>query len=441
MMNSEYFPRILDSIIDKRMEFTGGIYLTGPKWCGKTTTLSRKAKTIHKLSSKKALNDFRFNYDLNPEIYFNDSDCPILFDEWQLAPEIWDEGRNFIDASKIKGCKILLTGSATLTKKQMKEEIHHSGLGRYSLLLMRPMSLWESKESNGKISLFSLFDPKYEMPLVRSDLSLEDLIFVTCRGGWPEAVLQKNRNNALTVARDIYESIKNRDVEDIIDFSGRGKDSQILERFIKSYSRNDSTQATNRTILKDIRRMTPDMEESTFYNYKDYLERFFIFDDVDSWSPNLKSRVNMSSLPKKEFIDPSIGIAAMGLSPQELGKKLFDFGFYFENMVLRDLRIYAQSFEGKVYYYRDRSGLEADAVLVLEDGRYALIEIKLGSKGNAEGAKHLLDLKKKIEIFNVSASKDMKMKLPSALIVITGSQDGARSKEGVSIVPIGCLKN
>lgn len=437
----EYLPRILDEIIDDNSQFIGGIYLQGPMLCGKTTTMSRKAKTVYRLSTLRDVKNMLATLSINPRGIFNDADCPILFDEWQIVPQLWDEGRNFIDVSNHQGLKILLTGSASLPKEQIKEFIHHSGFGRYKSLLMRPMSLYESKESNGTISLKDLLNPNFRIKEnTKSDLSIDDLIYATCRGGWPDAVISRNKKDSLSLAFALVDNIKKHNIEKFIDCSGRSKDPQIIERFLKSYARNDSTQATNLTILKDMRAVSPTMSESTFYRYKDMLDSLFIFEDVNSWSPNMKSRNDMTSLPKKEFVDPSLAIASLDLTPQKLLTKLYDFGFFFENLVIRDLRIYSQKLGGDIYYYRDRNGLEADAVLVLNDGKYVLIEIKLGTAHVPEAIDHLTKIKEQIIKYNSKAEPDKIMDLPSSIIVITGADKAFTTKEGIHIVPIGCLK-
>lgn len=440
----EYYTRIIDSILDDRMKFISGICLKGPKRCGKTTTAKRKAKTIYSLGKPSILEETKSLYALMPQKIFNDDSCPILFDEWQLIPELWDEGRAFIDESSQKGAKILLTGSALLSKETIKKSIHHSGIGRYISLIMRPMSLFESKESNGSISLESLFDPNFKLHDEKSSLTIERLLFAICRGGWPEAVTESDDNRALKISQYLYNAIKEREIDELIDFSGGKKNTKILELLLKSYAKNNSTLATNTTILKDIRFVFPSFSEPSFYSYKDYLDSMFIFEDVQSWSPIMKSRVNMRSNPKKEFIDPSLAICALNLSPEKLEKKLFDTVFFFENLVIRDLRIYAMKNEGEVYYYHDRNGLESDAVLVFNDGRYALIEIKLDENEWKKGEESLLKVKNEIIKYNENMKNESQidkiMELPSSLIVITGGKHAATTTNGVHIVPIGCLK-
>lgn len=443
----EYLPRIIDSILDEKMKFAGGIYLRGPKWCGKSTSAKRKAKTIYNLSDSTTLKNLKTLYLLNPKKIFNDLDCPILFDEWQVLPKIWDDGRNFIDESAHEGTKIFLTGSAVLSKKEIKENIHHSGVGRYVSLMMRPLSLYESKESNGKISLNDLFDKDFEIGEISTSLTKSQILFDICRGGWPDAVLQKDDKSALDIPKHLLDAITERDVDDILDFSGRKKNSVILERILRSYSRNISTFALNSTIIRDVRggNQYGSFSEATFYAYRDYLASFFLFEDVESWSPLFKSRVNMNSLPKKEFVDPSLAVAAGRLSPEKLESFGYDAGFLFENLVIRDLRVYSLKDRGQVFYYHDRTGLECDAVLVLDDGRYALIEIKFGENDILSATENLTSIKEKIIAYNErmvkEGQRDRVMDLPSALVVITGTQKAFTTTTGIHIVPIGCLKD
>lgn len=433
-----YLKRIMDDVLDKITKMIGGIYIGGPKWSGKTTTLKRRAKTSYFLSNEKSFNQLKAALDIDSSGILNDDKCPILFDEWQLIPQLWDEGRHFIDSSSLKGTKIFLTGSTTVSNND-KKRIKHSGVGRYDILIMRPLSLFESLESNGKVSLNDIFQGKTYGSL-SSDLSIKQLIEATCRGGWPEAVVNKGEDLTYQ-ARTILKLMERKDSNELLDLSGKKESSTILRRFIYSYARNDSTFASNKTILKDIRAIRPSFSESSFYRYKEYLDRLFLFEDVPAWSSNLKSRVNMISSEKREFIDPSLAIAALGASPKKMEENLFDFGFFFENLVIRDLRIYSMKYGGNVYHYHDRAGLEADAVLVREDNTYALIEIKLGEQKTLEGAEHLKELKEKIIKYNEQADRDQKMDLPTALIVITGGNLGGTRKDGIHIIPIGCLRD
>lgn len=439
-----YYPRLIDKAIDQYMDVFGGVYLKGPKACGKTTTCEHRSKTIYRLSKEIERHQVSSMIaSASPSIVF-DVEKPILFDEWQEIPELWDLSRSYIDEEKATG-EILFTGSRDLNKEE-KKKVHHSGSGRIAPLTMRPMSLYESKESTGDISLFDLANPDFRITRnIKSPLTLDDLVFLTSRGGWPRAVLSKNRDSSLLVAKNIVDSFCESRFEEDSEDAG-GFDKALMRRFLYSYARNDSTMATNKKIMRDIMGNGEySIVESTFYKYREKLENHHLIEDVTSWFPLFKSRANLTSLPKKEFVDPSLAIAAAKLSPAYLLDNLFDFGFFFENLVIRDLRIYAGSHGGTLFYYRDRNGLEADAVIVYDDNRYILAEIKLGLYGQEEGEKHLLKIKGLIEKYNKESlekgEKDKLMPMPSGLAIITGHNQAMTLSSGIHIVPIGCLKD
>lgn len=442
----DYYPRLIDQTIDQYADIFGAVYLTGPKACGKTTTCDHRSKTIYRLSNETERRQVSsLIYSSSPSILF-DVDKPILFDEWQEFPELWDLTRSYIDEENATG-EIFLTGSRDLSKKE-KEKIHHSGSGRIATLPMRPMSLYESKESTGEISLHELTEPDFRITRnIKSNLSLEDLIFLSSRGGWPRAVTSKNKEASLLVAKNIIDSFCSSTFgeEEETDDLGRF-DENLMRRLLYSYARNDSTLASNKKIVKDaIKNGELSLSEATFYRYRNKLEKHYIIEDVPSWSPLFKSRANLNSLPKKEFVDPSLAIASARLSPAYLRSNLFDFGFFYENLCIRDLRIYAEAHGGRLYYYRDRNGLEADAVIVYGDNRYLLAEIKLGLNGHEEAERHLLKIKSLIDTYNKEkleeGKNDMIMPLPSGLAIVTGHNQALTLASGVHVVPIGCLKD
>lgn len=441
-----YYPRLIDKAINQYMETFGGVYLTGPKACGKTTTCVHRSKTVYRLSKETERRQvISMITSASPSIVF-DVEKPILFDEWQEVPELWDLSRSYIDEEGATG-EIFLTGSRDLNKKE-KSKIHHSGSGRIAPLTMRPMSLFESKESSGEISLYDLADPSFKITRnIKSNLTLEDLIFLTSRGGWPRAVTSSNKEASLLVAKNIIDVFCSSRFgeEDEVDNSG-GFNENLMRKLLYSYARNDSTLASNKKIIKDVTSNGEfSMSEVAFYRYREKLETHHLIEDVPSWSPLFKSRANVSSLPKKEFIDPSLAIISARLSPSYLKNNLFDFGFFFENLCIRDLRIYAEAHGGEVYYYHDRNGLEADAVIVYDDNRYVLVEIKLGLLGQDEGEKHLLKIKSLVEQYNEKALKegerDKLMPLPSGLVILTGHNQAMTLTSGVHVVPVGCLKD
>lgn len=320
-------------------------------------------------------------------------DNPRLIDEWQMAPVLWDAVRTAVDERGEEGL-FILTGSTTIDYTQ----IMHSGTGRISRIMMRPMSLFESNESNGTISLMKLFDDKnLDIDGIQSSLSIEKLIFAACRGGWPSSLSKKNDKASLFVATSYVDNICENDVSTV---DGIKKEPNKVRALLKSYARNIATSASNTTVLRDINANFEDMSESTMYLYLDALNRIFVIDDIPAWSPSIRSKTSIRGKNKKLFIDSSTAVAALGLSPEVLMQDLNTFGFIFENLCIRDLKVYSSALGGQISYYHDRFGLEADAVLHLNDGRYALIEFKLGSRDIEEASKHLLQLKELIIKYN-----------------------------------------
>lgn len=439
-----YKRRLVDGIIERESKIFGGIYIKGHKSCGKTTTAKQHCKTVYSLSSSKALNNVKAMYYADPSIIYK-RNLPILFDEWQEFPELWDESRNFIDEESIKG-GVFFTGSRILSDYERKEKIHHSGSGRIIDIVMEPMTLFESGESNCRIKLIDLFDPSYKIGYADCNLSIEELIYATCRGGWPSAVINSSNPGSLDISYSLVQNlIHNQSEQDEVDSKVLKRlDPMKMERILKAYALNVSTMAKNSTLIKEVRGSNQcEISDSTFYVYRDLLMRKFVIDEVPSWSPLIKSRVNMQSLPKKEFVDPSLAIAALGLNKDKLLNSLYDYGFLFENLCYRDLKAYSQFYGGNLCYYHDRNGLECDFVITLRDGRYALVEVKLGSDQFESAERNLLKLKSLIKKNNEEALaegyRDRVMQLPSSLIILTGQKSGMTLKSGVHIVPIGCL--
>lgn len=444
MAKDELYPRLIEKVIAKYAEIFGGIYILGPKTCGKTTTASHLCQFKYRLSvAAEKRQVMNMIHSPSPEIVF-DVPQPVLFDEWQEVCELWDMCRNYIDENSCENA-IYLTGSRELSEEE-KKNVSHSGTGRIVPILMRPMSLYESRESTGDISLFDLSNPDFRITRnLKSNLALEDLIYLTCRGGWPKAVLSKSKEASLLVAKNIVDTFCEGRFGDNEE-EGDRFDANLMRRLLYSYARNDSTLAANKKILKDILSDSESkMSEPTFYKYKSKLEAHYLIEDLPSWSPLFKSRVNMTSTDKKEFVDPSLAVASALLSPKKLLNSLYDYGFFFENMCLRDLRIYAQVHGGEVRYYHDRNGLEANAVVVYDDGSYILIEIKLGTNQFAEAEKHLLTLRDLIKKHNEESlsegRRDLLMEMPSSLVILTGHNQAMTLPSGVHIVPIGCLKD
>lgn len=359
-------------------------------------------------------------------------DNPRLIDEWQIAPNLWDAVRISVDRRNEDGLYIL-TGSNSIDQTK----IMHTGTGRIDTLQMYPMSLFETEESNGTVSLKELFRTK---ELVsdgcKSDLTVDDLIFAACRGGWPSALAKKSERAQLLVARSYFDGLCRNDISSL---DGVKRDENAMRLLLRSYARNISTFATNRTVLKDIN-ANYSMGDTTYYDYVKALKKLYVIQDVDAWNPAIRSKSAIQASDKKEFVDPSIAVAALGVNPEYFNLDLKTFGFIFETLCIRDLRIYSSAMGGKVSYYHDRYGLEADAVLHLRDGRYALIEIKLGSAEIEVGAAHLNEIEILIKKSN-DKEKQQLIRMPDLKIVITGSQYGYCRPDGVFVIPIGCLRD
>lgn len=357
---------------------------------------------------------------------------PRLIDEWQIAPNLWDAVRVSVDRRGEDGLYIL-TGSNSIDKT----EIMHTGTGRIDTLVMYPMSLYESGESNGKVSLKSLFtNPDCLADGCMSNLTINELIFVACRGGWPSSLYKKSDKAKLLVARSYFDSLCR---EDISNVDGVKRDETTTRLLLRSYARNISTMVSNKTIIKDVN-ANAELSDTTFYDYVKVLKKLYLIQDVEAWCPAIRSKSAIQATDKREFVDPSLVVAALGLEPEYFNLDLKTFGFIFETLCIRDLKIYSAALGGRVSYYHDRYGLEADCVLHLRDGRYALIEFKLGSADIDDGAKHLIELENLIKAYNEKESQ-CKLRLPSLKIVITGTQYGYKREDGVYVVPIGCLKD
>lgn len=430
-MSVGYLPRILDKTLQERLECVGAVIIVGPKWCGKTTTAEQKAKSILKMQDPDQAQAYLVTAETKPSLLLI-GENPRLIDEWQVAPVLWDAVRTEVDKRGEEGL-FILTGSTSVDKTK----IMHSGTGRISRLVMQPMSLFESKESNGTVSLETLFNDKdYDIDGAKSGLSIEQLIFAGCRGGWPASLKKNTDKAALFVASSYLDNICESDASTVDEVS---RDPKRVRAVLRSYARNISTLSGNSTILKDISVNFGTISENTLYSYIAALNKLFVIDDVPAWSPAIRSASAIRASNKREFIDPSIAAAALKITPEILMQDLNTFGFIFETLCYRDLKAYSNARGGEVSYYRDRHGLEADCVLRLDDGRYALIEFKLGSRQIEEGVEHLLRIQSLIRKHN--EAENVKIKEPELLMVITGGEMAYRRKEGVYIIPIGCLRD
>lgn len=430
-MSFEYIKRVCDSELELKLEAFGAVHIVGPKWCGKTTTAKQYAKSYIEMQDPDKRDMYMETAKIKPSNLLI-GENPRLIDEWQIAPNLWDAVRVSVDRRNEDGLYIL-TGSNSIDKT----EIMHTGTGRIDTLSMYPMSLYESGESNGKVSLTELFNnPLALEDGCESDLSIDNLIFAACRGGWPSSIFKKSDKAKLLVAQSYFEGLCREDMSNVDGVKRNETSSRLL---LRSYARNISTIASNQSIINDINANT-EMSESTFYDYVNVLKKLYVIQDVEAWCPAIRSKSAIQATNKREFVDPSLVVAALGVDPDYFNLDLKTFGFIFETLCIRDLKVYSAARDGKVSYYRDRYGLEADCVLHLRDGRYALIEFKLGSSDIEDGAKHLTELEELIKQHN-EKEKQVKLRLPDLKIVITGTQYGYKRPDGVLVVPIGCLKD
>ncbi len=424
----KYKERVADAILELKLESFGATLIVGPKGCGKTTTAKQKAKSVIEFQDEDRRDEYLAVANTQPSRLLM-GEKPRLFDEWQDAPKIWGAIRKAVDDEQVNGSYIL-TGSTAQTVKTP-----HTGTQRISTLKMYPMSLYESGDSNGSVSLGRLFDDPQSFDGCQSELTMDHLIFLLCQGGWPRAINNITDRSKLEVAKDLAQQVSRRDISSIDDVV---RNPVWAELILRSYARNIATLAGKNTIYKDITASTS-MSQASFHDYVAVLEQLFIIEDVDAWSPAIRSKTAIRSSKKRNFIDPSIAVAALGLSPDYFNEDFKTLGFLFESLCIRDLKIYSSLQGGRVSYYHDRYGLEADAVLHLDDGRYALIEIKLGSNEIESAAKHLNQVEELIHIFNRKDER-IHMKTPDLKIVLTGTEYGYRRKDDVLVIPVGCLK-
>ena len=426
----EYLPRVIDAELDLRLRSVGAVLIVGPKWCGKTTTGKQRAKSVLEMQDPDLQDGYLKLAETKPSLLLQ-GDKPRLLDEWQIAPVLWDAVRVSVDRSSEKGLYIL-TGSVVKDDSLTK----HSGTGRISRLEMTTMTLFESGESTGDISLAELFrQPNMHVDGARGKLSVEELLFAACRGGWPSALGARGDDAQLFVARDYINNVAEVDISKVDHVD---RDPQLAAALLKSYARNISTLASKASIRKDVLSVR-DISMPTVESYLAALRKLFVVSDIPAWCPSLRSASDMRSTPKRGMCDPSVAAAALGASPEYFIKDFKTFGFVFESLVLRDLKTYSAALGGKLSYYRDRYGLEADAVLHLKDGRYALIEIKLGSSEIEEGVAHLLEIRDLIRQYN-QKEKQCPLTEPDLLMVITGGPMGYTREDGIHIVPVSALK-
>ena len=424
----DYVKRIIDKEIKKKLAVMGAVVIKGPKWCGKTTSAKKISKSVIEMQNPEMAENYMELAATKPSLLL-EGEKPRLIDEWQIAPTLWNAVRYDVDKTGRKG-QYILTGSAT--PNDINDKYLHSGVGRFSFINMKPFSLYESNESNGKISLKDIFDKKVNIDGIRSELTYEKLAYALCRGGWP-AALELNEEDALEIAKSYIDVLCESDISKVDNVS---RNPRLARTILRAYSRQISTIDSDKTLYEDVMSNYAEVTERTIIEYLHALERLYIIEEMDSWNPNIRSKTAIRSSKKKTMVDPSLAVAALGVSPKDLMLDINTFGLLFENLVDRDLSIYVNGIGGYIEHYRDRYGLECDSVIHLNDGRYGLIEVKLGSmKGIKEAEEHLLKLKSLIE-------KNKKMRKPEFLMIVTGITDIAyTTNNDIMVVPIGCLKD
>ena len=424
----KYKPRIIDTLLKKKLQAKGAVLIEGPKWCGKTTTAANFSATKVMLAKPNEKENFRNLLEIDSDTALS-GDAPMLIDEWQTVPKLWDAVRCAVDERQKMG-QFILTGSA-VPNKEAESQREHSGTGRFAWLTMRPMSLWESGESSGAISLGNLFSSPDKI-LAKNKLKMQDIAYLICRGGWPMSV-DLPKEVALEQAFDYYDAVTK---EDVTRVDGVKRSSERVCRLMRAYARHQGTQASIATLKEDLQNNdVTSLDDDTINSYIDALRKIFVIEDMPAWNPNLRSKTAIRTTDTRYFIDPSIATAALGLGPDDLIGDLNTLGLFFEAMCVRDLRVFAEVLNGKLYHFRDKSGLECDAVIHLRNGKYGLIEIKLGGETliNA-GAETLNTLADKIDT--------NRMKSPSFKMILTAVGDYAyRRSDGIYVVPIGVLKN
>ena len=422
----KYLERIGDELLKRKLRSSAAVLIEGPKWCGKTSMGAQLAKSIVYIQDPDKRSMYRKMADTQPSLLL-EGETPHMLDEWQTIPILWDAVRFAADQRQEMN-QFILTGSATPIDDDENSEMEHTGTGRIARLRMRPMSLWESKESRGQVSLKALFDGTQEMGLFENPLTLKDLAFVMCRGGWPGA-LGLEKEDALEVAINLVDELVNTDVNRV---DGTEKNPDRVRAVLRSYARNISTMTAASTIMADVKANDISITDKTLTNYLTALRRLFIIEDAKAWQPSLRSKTGIRTSNKRHFVDTSIATAVLELNPKSILEDFNLFGFLFEDFCLRDVRVYTEPLRGTVYHYHDNSELESDLIIRLHDGRWAAVEVKTGSKEIEEAADNLIQLSKDVDTSKIGE--------PAFLMVLTAGQYAYRREDGVYIVPIGCLK-
>ncbi|MBQ7243770.1 MAG: ATP-binding protein [Bacilli bacterium] len=431
-MDKPYIPRLFDEQLSFALKCKGAVVVTGPKWCGKSTTSRRHAKTVIDLMPIETRDNYVAYAKTAPHSFLTNCEHPLLIDEWQHVSFLWDQIKFEVDERREFG-GYLLTGSVTdhVETTQSEEASEHTGNGRFDILRMRTLSLYESGEGSGNVSLSQLAAHRFSPCLC--DLTIEDYAYLICRGGWPLSVLAKEREVALEQAFSYVRVLTEKDVFSLNAIK-LAKNPQRAGRILRAYARHISTPAADETIFEDAKGSAGTLDNETIRRYLNAYRLLFVVDELESWSPYLRSKTAIRCKPTRHFVDPSIATAAMGLSPESLFTDMATFGLLFESLAIRDLRVYMESLRGKVYKYRDAKNREADAVLTFRDGSFALAEIKLGSKEDIDkAAQHLISLS-----LDIDHAKTGKL---AFMMVVTKDRFAYRREDGVYVVPLGCLRN
>lgn len=421
----DYIKRIVDTEIKEKLSIMGAVLIKGTKWCGKTTSSKQIAKSVLEMQNPDLQDNYIELANTKPSLLL-EGDKPRLIDEWQLVPKLWNAVRYSVDNIGLPG-QYILTGSAT----PKEDDSLHSGVGRFAFITMKPMTLFESGDSNGRISFSDIVNGKRDIDGIKTELTYEKIAYALCRGGWPTS-LKMDEAQSLQIAKNYIDVLCDSDISMV---DGVKRNPSLARAILKSYARQVSTIDSNQSLYNDIKANYSDVSERTIMDYLSVLKKLYIIEEIEAWNPNIRSKTAIRTSPKKSMIDPSLAVAVLGCSPKELMLDIKTYGLLFENLVNRDLSVYVNSIGGTLKHYRDRYGLECDNIIHFNDGRYALVETKLGGTKIKEAEEHLINLKKLIK------ESGKKIPEPKFLMIITGTDMAYTTENGILVVPIGCLKD
>ena len=420
-----YMKRIIDKEIKEKLSVSGALLIKGPKWCGKTTSAMQIAKSVLEMQNPDLQENYLELVNMKPSLLL-EGEKPRLIDEWQIAPKIWNAVRYSVDKIS-KPSQYILTGSAT----PIEDDSLHSGAGRFAIMTMKTMTLFESGDSNGAISLSDILNRSANIDGIKTDLTYEKIAYVLCRGGWPNAISFEEKN-ALEIPKNYLDVLFENDISKA---DGIKRNPMLARAILKSYARQISTIDSDRSLYNDICANYSSISERTIIDYIETLKKLYIVEEIEAWNPSIRSKTSIRTSPKKSLADPSLAVAALGCSSKELMLDIKTFGLLFENLVNRDLSVYVHSIGGSLKHYRDRFGLECDNVIHFQNGKYALVEIKLGGSKIKEAEEHLITLR------DLILKNEQSLGEPEFLMIITGTDMAYATKNNVLVVPIGCLRN